>query len=180
MNRSNFKQFVLVGVIYATTSSVAQAQQTSTEIVSKNQSSSLVCSDKAKDVARKAFGNCLADQKAQEINDLKKRYVKDLEDMRARHQKEVAELRQERMLLRKGIINTRKSEVTQAAESQTGDLPVVLPSETTVAKSQTNEAPSIVLKKIEAPKQETPKIEASKETLSDIELEVIDTKDSFE
>lgn len=170
MKRVLVKNMMAVGVIYLSALGIAQAQEM-TDLGTKSQGSSLTCSDKAKDVARKAFGNCLADQKAQEINDLRKQYVKDLEEMRNRHQKEVAELRQERVQLRKGIINNRKIETSQVlAEPQSEAMPIVTPVETTVAQSVTSEVPTIELKKIETIKEPT----------QNVDVEVVESKDTFE
>lgn len=164
------KKLLVIGAIYFSAIGIAQAQQ-GMEISLKPQASSLMCSDKAKDVARKAFGNCLADQKAQEIIELRKQYVKDLEEMRSRHQKEVAELRQERLQLRKGIINTSKMTPSQTVTDTKADVvPILNPIESTIAQKQPTETPTVELKKIET----------LKESVTDSAIEVVETKESFE
>jgi len=66
------------------------------------------CVEKAKEVARKAYGNCLADFKTNEIQELKKAYQNELMQLRKKYEKEVADLKAERAELRRGIVKAKK------------------------------------------------------------------------
>lgn len=74
------------------------------------------CRDRAKEAARRAYGNCLADQKNQEIKEMKKWYLKNLNNMKQDYEAKLAELRKERDQLRKGILP--QNPITQGNKSE--------------------------------------------------------------
>jgi uncharacterized protein YecT (DUF1311 family) len=66
------------------------------------------CVEKAKEAARKMYGNCLADYKTNQLQELRKAYQNELMQLRKKHEQEVAALKAERAELRRGIIKTKK------------------------------------------------------------------------
>jgi len=98
------KKIALASFVYLAALGVAKAND-------------LQCIDKAKEAARKMYGNCLADQKTSELQQLRRSYQAELMKLRQRHDQEVAALKSERAELRKGLIKARKIEVQPATES---------------------------------------------------------------
>jgi uncharacterized protein YecT (DUF1311 family) len=74
------------------------------------QANEIQCMDRAKDVARKTFGSCLAEQKTQELQEMQKSYQKALVEMKQKHEQDMALVKAERAELRKGIIKAKNTD----------------------------------------------------------------------
>lgn len=107
------RALILAGTIYFAALGIAQAQGLSALDTHNEGGALMVCVDRAKEAARKSYGNCLADQKTIEMQELRKAYAASLQDMQKKHQQELAELRTERAQLRKGIIEARKKQIEE-------------------------------------------------------------------
>ena len=119
---TSFRAILTTLFVYGFSIGVAQAQVQSTSNQNTGNSVDLICTDKAKEAARKVFGQCLADQKTIEIQELRKAYLKSLEDMRAQHKKEIEDLQAERALLRKGVIKDAIKSTTSENLNQQDNL----------------------------------------------------------
>jgi Skp family chaperone for outer membrane proteins len=111
----------------------------------------LQCVDKAKEAARKVYGNCLADQKTTELQELRKSYQAELMKMKEKYEQEVAALKAERAALRKGILKAKKLEnETQPESVKSGNT--VAPKKEDSALDITT--PQVTLKTVEGSKVE--------------------------
>lgn len=143
MRMSKGKKVALVGFIYLAALGVAQAD------------TNVQCVDKAKEAARKMYGNCLADFKTIELQDLRKAYQSELQMLRKKHDQEVAALKAERAELRKGIMKAKKNEIQDNLQvTQDTNLSLAADSSQVKDEAQDITTPQITLKSVKGAKVE--------------------------